>query len=138
MRSLLRIPLVLAAAVCLSSAAVAQDNFTLDNADKSPTVGVGVICDTAEQVERLVSLQTVGTPPERAILVVNQEASNPRACGVAATAFVPGKALANYSVSGGTIRVLEITVFATATEAGWQKVPAQTQYTAVFVKSEEI
>lgn len=132
---------LIAAALCISTGAVAQtasqNDLSRSIETGSPAVGVGVICDTAAQVERLIALRGEGTAPEHAIVLVNTEASNPQACGIAATAFVPGKAVANVAVEGGTIRVMEITVIATVTQQGLQRVPEQTQYTAVFVKSVE-
>jgi hypothetical protein len=100
-------------------------------------VGAGVVCDSAQQIERYFTLKAEGAEPEQAIRLVNTEAKNAEACAIIVVAFIPRAEVAKVAVTGGMIRVMEITVVAAATHAGWNSVPAITQYTAVFVKTEE-
>ncbi len=104
--------------------------------DRSIEVGVGVVCDTAKQMERFVALHTTGSEGEVAIGLVNSEAHDGRACGTVAVAFIPGKAVADLAIKGGTVRVIEVTIIATLTSQGLQAIEPLTQYTAFFVKSE--
>jgi hypothetical protein len=100
-------------------------------------VGVGVVCDTAQQVERFVALHTEGSKPQTAIERVNAEAHSDRACGSVVVAFIPGKRITDVAVTGGTMRVTEVKIVGTVTQQGLQAVEPLTQYTAFFVKSEE-
>lgn len=118
---------------CFPAAAGAQE----PHHDASAVVGAGVVCDSAQQVERYAALKTGGAEAARAIELVNTEANNPEACALLMIAFIPRAEVGNVSVSGGILRVMEITVVAAATNAGWSSVPSIKQYTAVFVKTEE-
>jgi hypothetical protein len=113
--------------------AIAQEQ----NSDASAVVGAGVVCDSVQQIQRYFALKGEGAQPEQAIQLVNTEAKDPRACAIIAVAFIPRAEVAKLAVSGGMIRVMEITVVAAATPAGWDRVPDIKQYTAVFVKTEE-
>jgi hypothetical protein len=128
---LLRLAFVLVL-FCFPAAAIAQDPE-----HDSTQVGAGIVCDSAQQIERYVALKSGGAPPEQAVRLVNAEANNPEACALLLIAFIPRAQVGNLSVTGGTLRVMEITVVAAATNAGWNSIPAVTQYTAVFVKTEE-
>jgi hypothetical protein len=115
------------------AAAIAQE----PDRDASTEVGSGIVCDSAQQIERYVALKAAGAQPAQAIQLVNAEAKNPHACGLVVAAFIPGAQVGNLEVTGGTLRVMEITIVAAANRAGWNSVPATTQYTAVFVRSED-
>src|ERR1043166_4311323 len=95
---------------CFPLGAVAEPS------DKPAEVGVGIVCDTALQVERFVALSTGGKAPEAAVELVNLEANNRQACGAVAIAFVPGKIVRTIAVTGGTMRVTEVTIVGTVTE----------------------
>ena len=129
---LLRLALVLVL-FCFPAGAIAQES------DRNPSaeVGAGVVCDSAQQIERYVALKAEGTAPQQAIQLVNAEANNPEACALLLIAFIPRAQVGNLSVTGGMLRVFEITVVAAATHAGWTRVPEITQYTAVFVKMQD-
>jgi hypothetical protein len=113
-------------------AALGQENKDNDNTN----VGVGIVCDTAGQVERYISLNKDGTPAEAAIQTINTESNNPHACGMVVAAFVVGEEVGNVTVPDGTVRIVEITIVAAQTQSGWQRTPPTVQYTGVFVKSE--
>jgi hypothetical protein len=108
-----------------------------DESQQVVNVGIGIICDSAEQVERYIALKGERAAPEDALRKVNDEANNPAACGVAAIAFVADEPIRTVSGSNGAMRIVRITVIATATENGWHPIQAITQYTAVADKSEE-
>jgi hypothetical protein len=130
---LLRLAFVLVL-FCFPAAAVAQE----PEHDASAQVGAGIVCDSAQQIERYVALKAEGAAPDQAVQLVNTEANNPEACALLLIAFIPRSQVGNLSVTGGVLRVMEITVVAAATKEGWNSVPSVKQYTAVFVKTEEV
>jgi hypothetical protein len=69
--------------------------------DKSIEIGVGLICNSEEQVQRYLSLHVKDEEPETAIQTVNTEAKDPNACSMAAIAFVRGKEGATVPAPGG-------------------------------------
>jgi hypothetical protein len=101
-------------------------------------VGQAVICDTAPQVERLVALQSEGADMQRALQAVNEEAQNPRACGVAVVMFTLGQAREHKVVQGKAINIVEITVHAISDGSSWARVPAISQYTIIADQGVEI
>lgn len=59
--------------------------------DKATTViGIGIVCNTSDQVARLTRLRENSTPQE-ALAAVNREVSDPTACGAVVIAFEAGK-----------------------------------------------
>ena len=121
--------------ICFRSGAGAQEQEK--GAQQNAQVGVGLICDSAQQVERYLTLYQGNTTPENALDVVNTESKNPHACGMAAIAFIADQQVAILNTSNGTVRVLRIKIIAAATDRGWQQVPEMIQYTALFEKTEE-
>src|SRR5262245_28631418 len=118
--------------VGLHSGALAQqegaDHQSVPKADdKKPapdlSVGVGVICDTAEQMKLYFVHYEGNTSAEAAADMVNTETKSPGGCGMASVAFLPGDFVENVSVSGGVMRMLKIMVFAMKTEKGWEMIP---------------
>src|SRR5262245_47256609 len=97
-------------------------------------VGVGLVCNSEQQVQRYLSLHTRNAEPETAIRLVNTEAQDPNACSLAAIAFVRGKYGPVVPAPGGQMKVVEITIIAAQTPAGWQRVDHLKQFTAVFEK----
>jgi len=94
-------------------------------------IGVGVICNTSEQMLRLVSLRVDGDDVGHAVTVVNGEAKDPRACGVAAVAFTSDKMVDMKNVQGKLVQIVRISVLATFDGARWARVPAMTQYALI-------
>ena len=118
--------------ICFCFGAIAQEQET------EVKFGVGIICDTAQQVERYLVILNNGTASSKnALQAVNTEAKNPNACGMAAIAFLPDKQIGSVNTSNGAIRVMRIEIIATVTEAGWHQVPVTVQYTALVEKFEE-
>jgi hypothetical protein len=69
---------------------------------------------------------------------VNEEARAPRACGVAAIAFVPGETVATETFAGRLLRIVRVTVVAGYNENGWHDVGRTVQYAIVDGSGEGI
>ncbi len=106
-------------------------------ADPSVEVGVGLICNSEQLVQRYLSLHVKNRSPEDAIQSVNTEASDPNACSMAAIAFTRGKVGAAVPAPGGRMKIMEIKILAAQTPFGWQPVTGLVQYTAIFEKLDE-
>jgi hypothetical protein len=106
-------------------------------AEPSVEVGVGLICNSEQQVQRYLALHTKDESPERAIQHVNTEAADPNACSMAAIAFTRGKEGAAVPAPGGQMKIMEIKILAAQTPFGWQPVTGLVQYTAIFEKLDE-
>jgi hypothetical protein len=100
-------------------------------------VGVGLICNSEEQVQRYLSLHVKDQSPESAIQLVNTEAQDPTACSIAAIAFTRGKEGETVPAPGGQMKITQITIVAAQTPFGWQRVQGLVQYTAIFEKLDE-
>ena len=105
--------------------------------DKAPEVGVGLVCNSAQQVARYLALHTSHQSPDAAVQVVNTESQDPNACMIAAIAFVRGKEQETVPAPGGLMRITKITIVAAQTPGGWARVAGLVQYTAIFEKLEE-
>jgi hypothetical protein len=130
-----------AAAALLMLGAAAQANeqgsFGEDmKAKDGANVGIGVICNTSEQAEQLVSLRAAGQELMPAVSSVNAKAQQPRACGVAAVAFVPDKTLDTKTVAGKVMKIVRIQVVAGYDGKSWHRVDSMVQY--AIVESEGI
>src|SRR5688572_26103949 len=90
---------VAAVALALWSATPGNVNAQLMEED-NVAIGVGIICNTPEQMERLIGLRNDGEEMNRAVVAVNDEAKDPRACGVAAVAFMSDKMVDMKNVQG--------------------------------------
>jgi len=101
-------------------------------------IGTGVICDTHDEVNRFVNLMA-----ERdagvALHSVNQEASNPLACGMATVAFRTGADLGEVRTGKGAYKILKIEVIAGTADGKWHVLtPRRTQFTAIAVEGLDI
>ena len=101
------------------------------NGNADAKVGIGVICDTSEQAEQYVTLRQQGQDISPAVATVNQTAQQPRACGVAAIAFVPDKTMDTKSVGGKLMTIERINVVAGYDGSGWHKVDGALQYAII-------
>ena len=117
--------------------AAAQREAQQPDANAAKT-GVGIVCNTPQQIERYLKLHIAGAEPAVALATVNTEAQNSTACGIVATAFVETKEISKVSISNGFLRLVQITVLATRNTLGWHRVPPTVQYTALFVKAQEV
>jgi hypothetical protein len=99
--------------------------------DEQVVIGVGIICNTSEQMQKLVGLRVDGAEVTRAVSVVNDEAKDPRACGVAAVAFMSDKMVDMRSVRGKLVQIVRISVVAAFDGRQWARIPAMTQYALI-------
>lgn len=122
------------AMLVLGGAARAED---APIAQGEPAVGIGMICNTSQQAERFVALRAQGANGDKAMLTVNKEAKDPRACGLAAIAFTRGVTLTSKPVANMLVQVVRINVVAGFNGDGWQ--PADlVQYAVVEGEGETI
>ena len=131
-----------AAALAICSAASAQElSAAPDPGTPNPAstlVGVGIICNTAQQAESFVDLRARGTAPHDAMLKVNADAKDPRACGVAAVAFVRDATLKSQAVNDKLVQVVRIDVLAGFNGSVWQHVTGMVQYAVIEGQGEAI
>jgi hypothetical protein len=82
--------------------------------------GKGLICDTRQQAEQLVSHfdGDVGA----ALSAVNAEEHDPNACAIATVAFVRGPELATVRSKDATFQMVRILVVGVGTPRGFQSV----------------
>jgi hypothetical protein len=94
-------------------------------------IGIGVICNTTEQAERYVRLRADGAELSPAMNIVNEEAQDPQACGLAAVAFERDKTMDTATMNGKLVSIVRINVVAGYNGHEWLRVPATTQYAVV-------
>lgn len=80
--------------------------------------GVGIVCDTKAQIERLLVLAE--SEPRAALGKVNTEAGQVDACVVAPVIYIPGAKVAQVTNGLGSFDVVEILVVGIATPQGPQ------------------
>lgn len=130
-----------AAILMIAGAARADDVIGLPGQGRQadgPVVGVGVICNTNDQAEQFIGLRQGGQDIVPAMATVNRQANNPRACGLAAVAFVPDKTMATKTMGGRLVRIVRVNVVAGYNGSSWQHVAATVQYAIVEAKGEAI
>jgi hypothetical protein len=104
---------------------------TIPMDDENVAIGVGIICNTPEQMQRLIGMRADGAEMDRAVSVVNNEAKDPRACGVAAVAFMSDKMVDMKNVQGKLVQIVRISVVAAFDGKQWARVPLMTQYALI-------
>lgn len=109
-----------------------------EQAEAQADIGLGLICDTTEQIDRFVALRNNGRTTQGAVQSVNDEAHNPQACGIALIAFAERDSVGKKTIQGKDVSVLEITVLAVSDGSTWHRVPALTQYTIVAEKGIDV
>ena len=127
-----------AAAVLVIGGARADEPASLPGQANGPVVGIGVICNTSAQAEQFVSLRQQGQDVTPAVAKVNQEAQDPRACGLAAVAFVPDQTRATKPMGGKLVKIVRINVVAGYNDSGWHQVASTVQYAILPTEGEEI
>lgn len=120
-----------AAALTLWSVMPAQASNTPIDEENNIAIGVGLICNTPEQMQRVIGLRIDGEEVTRAVTLVNDEARDPRACGVAAVAFMSDKMVDMKTVNGKLVQIVRINVVAAFDGKQWSRVPAMTQYALI-------
>jgi hypothetical protein len=127
------------AALLSGGAARADDVAGLPTpAPDEAVVGVGVICNTSDQAQQYVNFRQTGQDITPAVAKVNAQAQEPRACGVAAIAFVPDKTVETKTVGGLLVKIVRVNVVAGYNGSGWQPVASTVQYAIVETKGQEI
>jgi hypothetical protein len=106
--------------------------------DNEPIVGVGVICNTSDQALQYVNFRQTGQDLTPAVAKVNSQAQEPRACGVAAIAFVPDKTLETKSMGGRLVKIVRVNVVAGYNGSRWQRVASTVQYAIMETAGQEI
>lgn len=117
-----------ATALLLSGMAQAQ---TAPQATQEPAIGVGVICDTADEAEHYLAFLASGEEPKLAMNAANTEANDPHACGLAAIAFIRGETVQAKQVRDRLFEVVRVDVVAGFNGAGWQRVSGLIQYAVI-------
>jgi hypothetical protein len=92
------------------------------------SAGVGIICNTMEQAKDYVRLRGDGAEVTRAVNTVNESAHDPKACGLAAVAFVRDATVDTRHVNGTLTSIVRINVIAGYNGDHWARVPALIQY----------
>ena len=121
---------------CFPVGADAQQQQQQQHQQKPLELGIGVICNSADQVERYLALQ-VAKAPDAAIRLVNDEAPDSNACAVAAIAFVRGEPRGSVQAPGGMIHITPIVGPAAPKPAACAALPPILQFIAIFEKLEE-
>src|SRR4051794_31703761 len=73
-----------------------------------PNVGIGMICNTADQAQQYLHLRAEGAAATDALQKVNDGAHDLHACGVAAIAYVRDKMLQCHAVENKLLEVVRI------------------------------
>jgi hypothetical protein len=126
------------AAVLLGAGTALADDAAGNLPGTSASVGVGMICDTQEQAARFIALRAAGTEIKPAMQQVNAESKDPRACGIAAIAYIPDKTVASASVGETLLQVVRINIIAGFNGSSWQHVSGMTQYAVIEAAGESI
>jgi hypothetical protein len=138
MRVSSRLTLTAATAALVFGSGVAAQADDLAIGDAQPTVGVGMICNTSDQAEQFIQLQAGGAKADAAMSAVNKQAKNPRACGVAAIAFIRDKTLDTKTVRNKLVQVVRINILAGFNGNGWDRVSNTIQYAVIEGEGESI
>ena len=126
------LPLAAAGIALLGAAARADEPAVPANPNSSGlTIGVGMICNTADEAEHFIKLRVGGAAPQQAMAVVNKEAQDARACGIAAIAYVLDQTLHTQTMSNQLVQIVRINVVAGYNGSGCQRMPGMIQYAVI-------
>jgi hypothetical protein len=136
MRKIFPVLLAAVAATTVVGAVARADDATAPNANSNEeaSIGIGLICDTPEQARHFVGLRAGGVEFKAAVQKVNDEAKDPRACGVATIAYIPGKTVASQSVGAKLMQVIRVDIVAGYDGSNWQHVSGLIQYAVIEAK----
>ncbi|HEY7228945.1 MAG TPA: hypothetical protein VH558_01100 [Pseudolabrys sp.] len=126
-----------AAATLVCGAARAEGHSQLP-AEGDAAVGVGIICNTADEAKQFVDLRIHGAGPDQAMHAVNANAMDERACGVAAIAYVRDGTIDTMTLENRLVQIVRINVVAGFNGAGWQRVSDMVQYAVLEGDGESI
>jgi len=124
----------------MAQSQVPQDQSLSDQQAREPdgTIGGGILCDTREQMVRFVALRDDGKEADAAIKLINAEAHNRAACTLVMVMFTSRKPIAELSIHGKVVSLVEITVHAFGDGRVWKRVPEVKQYTLVPEKGQNV
>jgi hypothetical protein len=126
-----------AAAMLVCGTARADDQGqTPVNGD--PAVGVGIICNTPQQAHQFVTLRSKGANPDKAMNAVNASSRGPRACGVAAIAYIRNQTVDTMKLRDNLVQIVRINVVAGFNGSGWERVSDMVQYAVLEGVGESI
>ena len=91
-------------------------------------VGVGIICNTPAEAKQFVGLRSSGVEPDKAMKSVNTSAHDPRACGVAAIAYIRDATVETTKLQNKLVQIVRINVVAGFNGSNWQRVSGMVQY----------
>jgi hypothetical protein len=139
MRFSLQVPviLVLSCAPSLAQQQVAPTMTQETMTQEKQEIGQGVICDTLDEVKRYVALRGDGTETDGALQAVNEEA-HAAACGVALVMFSPGARIADMTVQGKLLSIIQINVHAFGNGPIWMRIPDTVRYTVTAEKGQVV
>jgi len=129
---------IAAVAVILLGGAAWADDAAHPAQNKDAAVGIGMICNTQEQAARYIALRAKGTEEKAAMQKVNAEAKNPKACGLAAIAYIPDSTVGSKTVGAKLLNIVRIYIVAGYNGARWQQVSGMVQYAVMEAKGIEI
>ncbi len=131
----MRCSLQLTAVLMLSCLPASAQEAASPTATEKLEIGQGVICETAQQVERYVALRGNGAETNIALQTVN-EGSRVPVCSVALVMFSAGARVAGLSVQGRLLSILQINVHAFSKGPAWFQIPATMRYTVTAEKGQ--
>ena len=137
----MRVVLALAGVFLLGAIgqASAQSVSAPSDGGAQAAVGVGIICNTPEQAGRFISLRAEGRDAGKAIAAVNKEVHDPRACGVAAVAFMRDQTVATRAMGDKLVQIVRINIVAGFNGTDWQRVSNDlTQYAVIEAEGQSI
>jgi hypothetical protein len=126
-----------AAAVLVCGVARAEAPAQLPESGDA-AVGVGIICNTADEAKEFVDLRQHGSAQEQAVQAVNAKATDERACGVAAVAYVSDGTVDTMTLGDKLVRIVRINVVAGFNGSAWQRVSGMVQYAVIEGGGESI
>ena len=134
----MRILWAVAAAASFVCGVARADDLSRTPTNGDAAVGIGIICNTSQQAQQFVRLQSSGARPELAMQAVNTNANDTRACGVAAIAFVRDETVDTVKLKDRLVQIVRINVVAGFNGAGWQRVSNMVQYAVLDSGGEAI
>jgi hypothetical protein len=123
-----------AALVFASGIARADQAGTNMPGDQGAIVGVGMICNTADQAKQFLRLRAKGADLRQAMHAVNQQAHQPRACGFAAVAYIRDQTMGTQAVNDKLLQIVRINVIAGYNQSGWHRIAGAVQYAVIEQK----
>lgn len=109
--------------------------FPLGAQAQEPEAGVGLICDTPDQLKEIVELATVSRNFEASVEKVNNGSN---ACGVAQVLYLKGEKVGQVRSPDGLRDIVKIIIVGLVTPQGVMPVPPLVQYTMFPSKDREV